>query len=115
MDSVKGILNFCNTTIFYNYKNVAILVELNQVRKGTINIFYKTIPHTRILLVSSIFDDIILKINCSDIEKFNINIHDLRENVLHMLSFEKVIRAEQHIMRTDEDSILPTFDENNID
>ena len=95
METVKVILNFCNDAIFYDYKNVGITCELNQVRRCIINSFYKTIPHSRILLSLSIIDDIILKIHDSDIEIIIENIHDLRENVLYMLPFEKLIKDEQ--------------------
>ena len=39
MESVKDILYFCNSSIFYDYKNVGITCELNQVRKCKINSF----------------------------------------------------------------------------
>ena len=48
MESVKDILNFCNSAIFYDYKNVRITCELNQLRKCISNSFYKTIPDSRI-------------------------------------------------------------------
>ena len=57
--------------------------------------FYKTIPFTRILVGSSIIDDIILKINNNDIENILDDIHNLRENILYMLSFEKTVKDEQ--------------------
>ena len=44
-------------------------------------------------------DDIILKNNDNDIENLIDNIHDLRENILYMLSFEKLIKDEQHTDR----------------
>ena len=44
MESVKDNLNLCNSAIFYDYKNVGITCELNQVRKIIINVFYKTNP-----------------------------------------------------------------------
>ena len=72
---------------------------MNQVRKCIINIFHKTIPHTRILVSLSIFDDINLKNNNNDIEDIIENIHDLRENILYMLSFEKLARDEQQTDR----------------
>ena len=28
---IKDILNYCNATLFYDYKNVGITCELNQV------------------------------------------------------------------------------------
>ena len=95
MESVKIILNFCNAAVVYDYTNIGITCELNQVRKCLFNSFYKTIPHTRILVSLSIFDAIILKINNNDIEKIKENIHDLRENILNILSFEKLVRDEQ--------------------
>ena len=70
---------------------------MNQVRKCIINSFYKTIPHTRIFVCLSIIDDVILKINENDIENIIEKLHDLRENISYMLSFEKVVRDEQFV------------------
>ena len=98
METVKYLLNFCNSAIFYDYKDIRITCELNQVRKCIINSFSKTIPDSRIRVSLSINDDIILKINNNDIENIIENIHDLGGNILSMLSFEKFIRDEQ---RTD--------------
>ena len=72
---------------------------MNQVRKCKINSFYRTIPHTRIYASLSIIHDIILKFNKNDIEKILENIRDLGENILYMLSFEKLVRDEQHNVR----------------
>ena len=99
MKTIKDILNFCNAAGFYDYKNLEIKGELNQVRKCIINNFYKTIPHTTILLSLSIIDDIILKINGKEIENILENIHDLRENIICMLSFEKFVKDEQETIR----------------
>ena len=85
--------------MFYDYTNIGITCEFNQVRKCIINSFYKTIPPTRILVSLSIFDDIILKIYNNDIEDNIENIHDLRENILYILSFEKFVNDEQEIVR----------------
>ena len=41
MKTVKNILNFCIAAVFYDYTNVGITCELNQVRKCVINSFYK--------------------------------------------------------------------------
>ena len=92
METIKDLLYFCNAAIFYNYKKVGITEELNQVRKYIINSFYKTIPHTTIIVSLSIIDDIILKVNDDDIDNINDNIHDLGKNILYMLSFEKLIK-----------------------
>ena len=62
----KDILKFCNAAIFYDYKNIAITVELNQVCKCITNSFHKTIRHSRILVSLSIKHDIILKIFDND-------------------------------------------------
>ena len=99
METVKDILNFCNAAFFYGYTNIGITVELNQVRKCIITSFYKKIPDSRIRVSLSIIDDIILKINNNDIENIIENIHDLRENILYMLSFEKLVRDEQQTER----------------
>ena len=48
----------------------------------------------------------ILKINDDDIEYIIDNIHDLRENILYMLSFEKLIKDNngELIIRDDNDN-----------
>ena len=33
MDTVKDVLSFCNDALFYDYKNICIVEELNQVRQ----------------------------------------------------------------------------------
>ena len=95
MKTTKHLLNFCIDAVFYDYKIIGIERELNQVRTFIINRFYKTIPYTRILVSLSIIDDIILKINSTDIENFLDAIQNLRENIIYMLSFEKTVRDEQ--------------------
>ena len=99
MESIKDILNFCNDAVFYDYKNKGITCESNQVRKCKFNSFYKTIPDRGIRVSLYIIDDIILKINNNDIEDILEIIHDLGENILYMLSIEKLIRDEQRIIR----------------
>ena len=63
--------------------------------KCIINSFHKTIPHSRILLSLSIVDNIILKINCNDIENNIENFHDLGGCIFCTLSYEKLVRDEQ--------------------
>ena len=99
METIRDISNFCNAAVFYDYTNIGITIELNQVRIGIINSFYKTIPHSRILTSLSIVDDVILKINKNDFKIIIENIHDSRENKLYMLSFEKLIIDEQQMER----------------
>ena len=95
METIKDILSFCNAAISYDYTNIGVTCELYQVRKGIMNAFYTTIPHTRFPVSLSIFDDIILKINNNDIEDILENIDHLGENILYMPSIEKLIRDEQ--------------------
>ena len=92
METVKDIITFCNAAVIYDYKNIVITCQLNQVRKCLINIFYKTIPDSTIRVNLSLIDDIILKNNNNDIVDIIESIHDLRENILFMLSFENFFR-----------------------
>ena len=89
MNTKKDILTFCNAAIFYDYENDGIIGEISRVRKCIIDSFSKTIPNTTLLTSLNLIDDINLKINENDIENIIDNIHDLRENILYMLSFEK--------------------------
>ena len=82
METVKDILNFCIFAVFYEYRNVRITCELNQVRKCLINSFYQTIPDSRIRVNLSKIDDIILKINNNDIENILDKIDDLKEKYI---------------------------------
>ena len=56
----KRYNKFFNAAVFYDFKDIGITCELNQVRKCIINTFYKTIPDSRNRVCLSIFDDIIL-------------------------------------------------------
>ena len=94
METTKDLLNFCND-VFYDYKNIGIMCELNPVRTFIINRFYKTIPDSRIRVSLSIIDDIILKINSDDNENIIDDVNSLRENILYMLAFEKTVNDEK--------------------
>ena len=94
METVKDILNFCNDAVFCDYKSIGIICELNPVRTFIIYRFYETTPYTRFLVSLSIIDDIILKISNNIIENILDDIHNLRENILYMLSFEKTAKDE---------------------
>ena len=95
METVKDILNFFNAVVFYDHKSIGIIDQINRVRERRINNFHETIPVDRILITLSIIDVVILKIYDNDIENGFEEIHELRENVFYMLSFEKVIREEE--------------------
>ena len=82
METVKDLLNFTNDAVFYDYKSVGVICELDPVRTLIINTFYKTIPYTKILVSLSIIDDIILKISNNDIEKTLNDVHNLRKHIL---------------------------------
>ena len=73
------------------------MCELEPSRTFIIDRFYKTIPFTRSLVTLGIIDDIIFKICNDDIEKILNDIHELRENILYMLSSEKTFRDERNI------------------
>ena len=95
METIKDLLEFTNSAVFYDFKIIGILCELNPIRTFINNRFYKTIPYTRILVSLGISDDIILKISNDDIENIPDDVHNLRETVLYMLSCEKTIKDEQ--------------------
>ena len=94
METVRDLLNFCNRAIFFDYNNKEILTEFNQIRKCIINRFNETIPNSRIILTLSIIDEIILKIFNDDIDNVLRDIHNLRENIMYMISFEKTVASE---------------------
>ena len=97
METEKDLLNFTNDAVFYDYKSVGITCELKPVRTYIINRFFKTIPYTKILVSLSIIDDIILKINHNDIENILDDVHNLREQILYMLSFKKTAKEEEQM------------------
>ena len=101
MQTKEDILNFCNSAVFCDYKNMKNKVEINQVRNCMINSFYKTIPYTRILASLSLIDDIILKNLSDEIQKILIIVHDLRENILYKLSFEKTANVKKLVFETE--------------
>ena len=94
METIKDILNFCKSAVFYDYKNIGIIMELNKVRKFVINHFYETIPPSRRLVSLSISDDKISTIIDNDVDDIFDKLHDLRENVLYMIGIEKLVREE---------------------
>ena len=65
---------------------------MNPVRTFIFNRFYETIAYTRILVSFSKIDEIILKITNNEIENILGDIHNLREQILYMLSFEKTAK-----------------------
>ena len=96
MHTDKEIFDYCNRAIFYDYNSIECTVELNKIRKNIINRFYESIPTSRILFTLSIIDEMILKIFNNEIDNILDNLHDLRENILYMISFEKTALEEDN-------------------
>ena len=82
---------------FLNYKNQGCIEEFNIVRKYIINRFHEIIPISRIIFILPIIDEIILKIFNNEIDNILNNLHDFRENILYMISFEKTVKDENEI------------------
>ena len=94
MKTDKDMFKFFNEFIFLDHSCYGVNIEVDILRKYIINRFHKTIPTTRMLTVLSIIDDIILKIFNKDLEGIQDKMYDVRENVMYMLSFEKVVEEE---------------------
>ena len=92
MDTIKETLTICNESHWYDYENMS---ELNSLRKYLIDYFYDTIPQERLLISLKIIDIIILKIYDNDTQDINKDIFKLREQILYMPSFEKVVKDNQ--------------------
>ena len=90
METIKEILNISNESHWYDYENIS---ELNTLRKYLIDYFYDTIPQERLLISLHMLDNIILKIY--DNKEVNNDIFKLREEILYMLSYEKVVKDDQ--------------------
>ena len=90
METIKEILNICIESHWYDYENIS---ELNTLRKYLIEYFYDTIPQERLLISLHIIDNIILKIYGN--KEVNNDIFKLREEILYMLSIEKVVKDDQ--------------------
>ena len=90
MDTIKETLNISNESHWYDYENIS---ELNTLRKYLIDYFYDTIPQERLLISLHIIDNIISKIY--DNKEVNNDFFKLREEILYMLSYEKVVKDDQ--------------------
>ena len=91
MESDKDMFQFFNEFIFLDHSEVGIDVKVNDLRKYVINGFHNTIPPSRILTTLSLVDDIILKLQYKNFDGMQNDIYSVRENVLYMLSFEKLV------------------------
>ena len=93
METVKNVSNFCNATIFYDYKNIVNIEKVIEACRCIFNDFHETIPVSRILITLSNFGVVNLKINDIDIEIVIEIIQDLRAKILFMIGFEKVLKV----------------------
>ena len=94
MKSDKEKFEFFNEFIFLDHSINGINIEVDILRKYIINRIHKTTPTSRMLIVLSLIDDIILKIFSKDLEGIQNDMYEVRENVMYMLSFEKVVEEE---------------------
>ena len=94
METQKGVLNFCNAAVFYDYKKLGNIDEFNKARKCIINTFHETTPVERIIITLSTADVVSLKFNDNDIENIIENLHDLRATTLYMIGSEKVVNDD---------------------
>ena len=94
METDRELFNFFNKSIVYDYKNLECLVDFNIVRKYIIKRFHETIPVSRILFALSIIDVMIFKMFNNEIDDILNNLHDLRENIIYMISFEKTTKED---------------------
>ena len=98
MNSDREIFDFCNRAIFFDYNNPEYIEEFNMIRKYIIYRFHEIIPINRIVFVLSIIDVMILKIFNGEIDNILDNLHDIRENIIYMISFEKTVRDDKEIL-----------------
>ena len=95
MTTIKDISKSCKAAVFYDYKIIGIIEEINQARRFIFNNFHETIHVSRTLITLSIIDVVILKINDINIENVIETIQDSEKKILSMLSSVKVIREEE--------------------
>ena len=94
MDTDKDMFMFFNEFMFLDHSKDGIDFKIDILGKYILNRFHKTIPPTRMLIVLSLIDDIILKLHRKDLKDIQNDMYDLRENVMYMLSFERVVKEK---------------------
>ena len=104
MKTIKDILDFCNRAIFFDYNNLGCIEDFNSVRKFIINRFHESIPDSRIIIVLSIIDEMLLKIFNNEIDDILKDVHNLRENIMYMISFERTVKDEGSESESDEEN-----------
>ena len=91
METDKDMFIFFNEFIFLDHLEVGIDVNVNVVRIYINNRIQETIPSSRIITKISLLDDVILKLHNKNLEGIQDGMYDVRENVIYMLSFEKIV------------------------
>jgi len=94
MNKDKDMFKFFNEFIFIDTSKNCLEFETNILRKYIINRFHKTIPQSRMLEVLSLIDDIIINLHNKEIENIQNDMYELRENIMYMLDFERVVKEE---------------------
>ena len=90
MEGDEDMFNSFNDFIFLAHSEDGVDVNVNVLRKYIINRFHKAVPPSRILITLSLIDDIFLKLHNENLEKLQDDMYSVHENVLYMLSFEKI-------------------------
>ena len=77
--------------IFLDHSEGGIDVNVNILRKYIVNRLDKAVPASRILITLSLIDDNFSKLPYKYLEGIQDDMYSVRENVLYMLSFEKLV------------------------
>ena len=94
METIKDILSICNAAVFYEYKNNCNMDDLNQLGKCIINNLHELVPPSRVKLSLSVSVDMILKISDNDYAKIMDKLNELKEKILYMIGFHRVVRED---------------------
>ena len=99
METIDDILSTMNKLYFKTSLTKEEFGYFENIRKILIDefsddYFHKNIPATRMVTVLSIIDDIILKIFSKELEGIQNDMCEVRENVMYMLDFERVVKEE---------------------
>ena len=91
IENSKDMFKIFIEFIFLDHSQIGVDVKVNDLRKYIINRFHETIPSSRILTTLSLLYDVILKLHDKNLEGIQDDRYDVTENVMYMLSFEKIV------------------------
>ena len=103
MECDKEIFKISNEFNFFHHSEVGIDVKVNDLRLYIINRCCNTIPQSRLLQTLSLIDDVILKLHDKNLEGIQDDLYSVRENLMYMLSFEKLVYENQVCDENDDD------------